>query len=209
MTENAEKKRGRGRPSDKKDAAVKLLREQIAKHGSEVAVHEVRKIYSNVARQTWNKWVHEAGCSAISVSCTKARKAARHLPAAPSPAYISARPVEARKGIDFMSRLEFLYDDAEKLRNWAVKQTENADGTQGEAIKNPTFFAQSIKLRSDLLENAVKTVQQFYNLQRMQRFYDTVLEEIAAESPEMAKRIIERLERLDAETGMTMNARMT
>ena len=198
----------RGRKSERKDMAVQELRQAIDKYGKEGGVKIVRETYPDVPRATWKAWVDAANAGPMDIAVEKAVKAAKHLPAAPSPAYIAEKPVEARQGINFMERLEFLYADAEMLRAYSTRKVTTADGVESEKIHIPTFFAQSIKLRSDLLETAVRTVQQFYDLRRMQQFYDSVLEEIAAESPEVAQRITERLARLDAEIGMTVNARV-
>lgn len=198
----------RGRRSERKENAVKELKDSIEKYGKEGGVKIVRELYPDVPRATWKDWVDTASAGPMDIAVEKAMKAAKHLPVAPPPEYILEKPVEARQGIDFMARLEHLYADAELLRAWSMSSVTTADGKTSEKIKVPTFFSQSIKLRSDLLETAVRTIQQFYDLRRMQRFYDTILEEISAESPEVALRITERLAKLDAESGMTIDARL-
>lgn len=199
----------RGRRSERKEIAVKELKDAIDKYGKEGGVKLVRELYPDIPRATWKDWVDTANAGPMDIAVEKAKKAAKHLPVAPPPEYISEKPVEARQGINFMERLEHLYADAEMLRAWSVTRvTDNTSGESKEQIKVPTFFSQSIKLRSDLLETAVRTIQQFYDLRRMQRFYDTILEEISAESPEVALRITERLAKLDAEIGMTVDARL-
>jgi hypothetical protein len=188
---------------------IQELRESIKKYGLEAGPKLVRERYPDVPRANWYRWLNAVAASPMEVAVDAAVKAvAKHLPAAPPPSYINERPVEARQGINFMERLEHLYDDAEMLRAWSTSKVTDAAGRESERIKVPQYFSQSIKLRSDLLETAVRTVQQFYDLRRMQQFYDSVLEEIAAESPEVAQRIAERLSKLDSELGMTVNCRV-
>lgn len=196
------------RKSDKKETALQEIREAVKTHGETVGLKLMRERYSDIPRSTWKRWMDELCLSPMEVAKREAKGAAAHLPAAPAPAYIAENPVEARRNIDFMSRLESLYEEAEMLRDYSVAKGQDADGNTVKKIKIPTYFAQSIKLRSDLLEGAVRTIQQVYDLQRMQRFYDSVLEEIAAESPEVALRITERLARLNGELGMTIDARI-
>lgn len=196
------------RKSDKKETALQEIREAVKTHGEAVGLKLMRERYSDVPRSTWKRWMDQLCLSPAEVAIREAKKAADHMPAAPSPQYLAERPVEARRNLDFMARLEELYQEAEMLRDYSTGTATDAAGNTFKKIKIPTYFAQSIKLRSDLLEGAVRTIQQVYDLQRMQRFYDVILEEIAAESPEVAQRITERLARLDAEIGMTVNARV-
>jgi hypothetical protein len=70
------------------------------------------------------------------------------------------------------------------------------------------FFGQSINIRDGLLNTALKATQTVHDLQRNQNFWDAVIEEIAAESPETARRIMVRLHRLNSELGMTFDARV-
>lgn len=202
--------------------AIQELREAIKKYGVEAAPKLVREHYLDVPRPTWYRWLNEVAASPMDVAIDTARKAAKQMPATPSPSYLVDKPVEARAGIDFMSRLERLYADAEKLaadgemlRDYSTVTVKDLEGEERVKIKIPAFFSNSIKLRGDsiglrasLLETAVKTIQQFYDLRRMQQFYDSILEEIAAESPEVAQRITDRLAKLNAEQGITVDARL-
>ena len=52
------------------------------------------------------------------------------------------------------------------------------------------------------LETALRAAEAVWNLRRQQGFYDLVVQEIAAASPEVAQSIVERLAALDARTGM-------
>ena len=187
-----------------KAQVIQELRDAIKKYGMEAAPALVRERYPDVAKPTWYRWLRHVQASPIEVAIESAKKAAKHLPSPPSPAYVLDRPVEARKNFNLMHQVERLASDAELLRSYSMKQTESG----GEAIKIPTFFAQSINLRCNVIDMAVRLYQQVYDMRRMQNFYDACLDEIASESPEVAQRITERLAKLNGELGMTIDARI-
>lgn len=130
-----------------------------------------------------------------------------HLPAAPSPAYIAKHGDAGLRTIDFVAEIQSLYADASMLRAYSVKlKTDQATGEQVEAISNPNAFDKSIVRRANLLETAIKAVQEVWDLRTMQNFYETIIEEIGRESPEAQRRIMERLALLNARSGMTLGA---
>lgn len=129
----------------------------------------------------------------------------QHLPAVPSPNIVAAKGPAAVVHIDFMTRLEKLYQDTEMVREFAV--TRDADGK--EKIKNPVFFIASIKHRRDLLETALHSLQEVYDLNRMQQMFDAIVETIGKVDPELAQRVLEELRRLNNRYGITMEARIS
>ncbi len=130
----------------------------------------------------------------------------RHLPAAPSPHYIAKSGESGLQTLDFVAEIHSLYRDANLLRTFAMHSTPNDDGT--ERIKNPATFDKSIVRRADLLETAIKAVQEVWDLRTMQNFYETIIDEIGLESPACQKRIMERLAALNAKAGMTLSMRV-
>lgn len=135
-------------------------------------------------------------------SVKKAKIAARrNLPAAPSPDVISKGGITARNHIDFMVEFGTLMEDAHLVRDFASTVVEGK-----RSIKNPMFFVKSVQLRVSLMETQLKAMDAIWNLTQQLEFYNAVVEEVAKESPEAARRIMERLERLNAEKGMTMYA---
>jgi hypothetical protein len=118
------------------------------------------------------------------------------LPATPSPAYMASKGAEAEASINFLGRINNLYEDAEKLRAYSL----NAEGN----IKMPLFFSQSIKLRSDLLKTGIQTLQEIYDLRHMQGMYDAIVEAIGEASPDVQRHVIERLHRLNRERGISI-----
>lgn len=131
---------------------------------------------------------------------------ARHLPAAPSPAYIAKNGEKGLRNIDFVAEIQKLYRDAEMLRAYAVTVRKDAEGNETEAIRNPVAFDKSIARRANLLETAIRAVQEIWDLRTMQQFYEIVIDEIGRESPECQRRILERLAALNQQTGMTLSA---
>lgn len=133
---------------------------------------------------------------------------ARQLPAAPSPHYIAKTGERGLQTLDFVAEIHALYADANMLRAFAISTVTAEDGTTSEKIKNPAAFDKSIGRRADLLETAIKAVQEVWDLRTMQNFYETIIEEIGKESPEAQRRIMERLAVLNSKTGMTMSMRL-
>ena len=195
--------------SKQMEDALQVIRECIAHHGAEAGPKIAKEVhFPGVPASTWHRWLSKLAVNPGKVAVVTARKAAAHLPTAPSPSYITEKPAESRKNIDFMARLESLYADAELLRAYAVTKGYDVDGNEQTKIKLPNYFSQSIKLRADLLEGAVKALQQVYDYQRIQHFHDLILAEIGKESPDCARRITERLAQLDQQHGITIDAQV-
>lgn len=130
---------------------------------------------------------------------------ARHIPAAPSPAYIARNGEAGLQNLDFVVEIQALYKDAQLLRAYSMTQrTDPESGEVTEAIKNPVMFDKSVARRATLLETAIRAVQEIWDLRTMQNFYEIVIEEIGRADPETQKRILERLAELNARQGMTM-----
>lgn len=137
------------------------------------------------------------------------RPIAKHLPAAPSPAFVAKNGEAGLQSIDFVAEIHALYRDASMLRAFGISHvTDPETGEVMEKIKNPAAFDKSIVRRADLLETAIKAVQEVWDLRTMQNFYETIIEEIGKESPEAQRRIMERLAALNARTGMTLSMRL-
>lgn len=134
----------------------------------------------------------------------KTEKIARQIPAGPSPAYVAKNGEQAIQQLDFASEIHALYADAMMLREASVKRAE--DGS--EAIKNPVLFERQIARRTSLIETGIRTIQELWDLRTMQAFYETIITEIGKESPECQRRILARLQELNARQGMTMFMRV-
>lgn len=133
---------------------------------------------------------------------------AKHLPASPRPEYIARTGEAGMQTLDFVAEIHTLYSDANKLRAYALSIGKDENGETVEKIKNPAAFDKSIVRRANLLETAIKAVQEVWDLRTMQAFYETIIEEIGKESPEAQRRIMARLAELNGRTGMTMSMRV-
>ncbi len=121
------------------------------------------------------------------------------LTVAPAPEYIARSGPAGMENLNLLERLNQLYADAEMLRAYSLN-------SKGE-IRMPMWFSNSVNLRDSLIGKAIKAVREVWDLTRQMEFCDSVLDEIQAESPACAARIVARLERLNAERGFTLNAR--
>lgn len=92
--------------------------------------------------------------------------------------------------IDYLAAYRQLYADVGALRDHAL----NSDGS----IRSPMVFDRSIKRRAALLAQSVKLSSQIYAVRNVQAFMDTLIEEVALESPELRRRVLARLRRLHA-----------
>lgn len=149
----------------------------------------------------------EVTANILNAATHEARVAAmKHVPAAPSPAYIMREGSKAHQNIDFLAAVNTIWADAELLREFAMMPDP---ATGGQRIKNPSLFDNSIRRRIDVMESALKVMQEIWDLQYQQRFYDAIVDLIVEELgsvPDIQRRVIERLAELNNRRGMTIYA---
>jgi hypothetical protein len=199
-------------PRNDRNEAIADIEAHLAKHGP-TNYAPLRERYSHVPEPTFWRWVKAAKQKPPTPALIlQAREklaeraatmthdevvatAAANLPAAPSPDFIAKSGERGQANLNLLERFHELYADAMLLRAFAMNQ---AGG-----VKNPMVLAGSISLRNNLLNTALKATEAVYDFRRIQAFWDSVMEEIAAADPEIAKRIMERLHRLNSEIGMS------
>jgi len=211
-----------------KAAAIAAIKLHLQTHGSE-DWHIVLTQFPEVPSASMWRWIREAKAdkpSKAELSTAKARTRARmrkiavdredeafdagvehiakHVPAAPNPAYVSRAGAKALQGIDYLAEVSALYADAMMLREFAMKTGVGADGQVIEVIKNPNIFERQIAGRLRIIEGAVSTMRELWDLQRMQSFYETIIDEVAKESPDCQRRIMDRLREVNEQQGMTI-----
>lgn len=142
----------------------------------------------------------EMNAAAQSIRDRAAAGVTDHLPAVPAPAALARDGGKALRRLDFGVEIPKLYADAEMLRAFAVKDTED-----GERIRNPVAFEKSIKARASLIETSLKVLEQVWDMRMMQRFNELIIEEIGRESPECQRRILVRLAQLNEKHGINLN----
>lgn len=151
---------------------------------------------------------HGQAFDALSDAQKRALLAAqKNIPAAPSPAYLMRKGAEAENQLNFLAIVHELMRDALKMRAAAVVADQTAD--DGEKIKNYHLFGQAFDKRLRLMETALKVMQEIWDLQYQQRFYDEITEIIVTELatfPDVQERVIRRLADLNNRRGMTLYA---
>lgn len=123
---------------------------------------------------------------------------AQHLPAAPSPSYIAKNGAAELDRLDIFVELNNLFSDANLMRETSVRR--GADGK--EKVMNGRMFDKSIARRLEILATSLTTQKELWDLQRMENFYNTIIETIAAAAPEVAQEIQRRLAALNIRIGM-------
>lgn len=197
--------------------AVEFIRQHLFEHGTE----DLRPIYEHweargVPHNTVWGWIRQVkmagpGKPQLQAAALRIEEAladediGQHLPAAPSPAYIASSGQRGLRNLDILAGLQRAQADCDMLRDHSIKMVADPDtGEEREAIKNPLLFEKQISRRLNVMETALKAMNEVWNLRQMQAFYETVIEEIQAESPETARRIMLRLAKLNSRTGMTL-----
>jgi hypothetical protein len=156
--------------------------------------------YPNVSKKSIYRWIS----AEKSPRKTPLRKASRkinktvkavgeHLPAVPSPQYVAAKGTDQ---IDFLGRLNNLLGHTDNIIAHATKNPERPNNHQ---------LMQAVKCQSDLLGMGLKAMGEVYNFRRMQRMHDAILSTLRRRDPSLAVQVLEDLESLDREMGITVN----
>jgi len=200
-------------PLPGRDAAFAAIRQHLATHGRDGVMDLRSERWEHVPMATWYNWVALAkSAKPTAADLAVARDALRRSLADPAvlsqtitpatmPASESAgglTPGEARRSLNLIGRLEQLWEDCEMVRRHAVKTNEAG----GEDIRLLKAFCQSISMRNSIIGNVLAALEKLWNMQKMQDFHDAVIDEVRKESPECAARIVARMARLAADTGL-------
>jgi hypothetical protein len=166
---------------------------------------------------TWIRAVKKAAPPKPTLVAAKARieevlesDVGQHLPVAPSPAYVAKSGERGLRNLDILAELHAIQADAHMLRKHSVAEVLDPETGEvtGERIKNPLLFEKQMQRRLNVIDTSLRAMGEVWNLRTMQDFYEVVVQEIARESPETARRIMVRLAELNARTGMTMDMRV-
>lgn len=123
---------------------------------------------------------------------------ARHLPAAPSPSYLAQNGIKELEKLDIIVEIHKLFADANLLRSAGIR----TDPSGQEKVINARVFDKSIARRLEILATSINTQKELWDLQRMENFYNTIIEVIASAAPEIAQEIQRRLAQLNIRIGM-------
>lgn len=132
-------------------------------------------------------------------------EAAKNLPAIPSPNIIAADVQGGMVNIRYMQRIDKLLEDADMVRAYAVTID---DSTGKEKIKNPVMFINAAKLQNDLLQTALRAMQEVYDINKIQDMHRVIMNVIGEADPQIQHKIIDALRELNNRYGMTVEARI-
>lgn len=200
-------------PLEGKAEALAAIRAHIGNQGRR-GVAELRETrWSHVSPKTWANWVTEAArhkptaadLAVARETLIRSLENPTALAQAVSPATLPASehtggltPGEARRSLNLIGRLEELWQDCLMVRRHAIKHS----GAGDEEIKLLKAFCQSINMRNGIIGNVLTAFERLWNMQKMQDFHDAVIDEVRKESPDCAARIVARLARLAAASGI-------
>lgn len=164
----------------------------------------------------------DSGKALLQEAVDKAKTAvARNLPAAPPPSYIASNGAAAEASLDFLRMLREVVYDIETLRLQTLateKDPENEGQTRVKTnpltgrvhVANTHVFDAMIKRRLETANTAIRIMQEIWDLQYMQDFYNGVVsiiaEEIVPAHPEIARRVMIRLQALNDMKAATPHA---
>lgn len=100
--------------------------------------------------------------------------------------YLTQEGPAALRKLDLIKSIQTVNDDIDTLRTYAMS---SEDGS----VSDPKVLADSIKLRMTMAELFLNAVQHIWSQERQAQFFQSVMESIRQESPESARRIIQRL----------------
>lgn len=193
-----------GRPADpRRDEAVRTIRELTQKHGVAEGVRLAREQFSDVPPGSWGRWRAQAVGSVreqhkIDDEAVDAL-ASDLLHQIPPPEELVCKVEDAvpatRRALDFWKMLAELDEDAQLMRNFAVKV--DADGNR--RVRVPRALHDAHRMRCDLIRMALQHSATAWSVERMRGFYDVIIAEIGAESPDMQRRVLGRLRKLNAD----------
>ncbi len=187
------------RPANhQRDEAIASIRTLTTQHGSKEGARLARQQFPEIPVGTWGRWRQQAvgnttGADALA-RATLAAEVRRNIP---SPAQLAASMPATRRALDFWRMLDELEQDAQLMRDFAL-----ARGSDG-AIKLRVPFAlrDAHRMRCDLIRLALQQAEVAWSAERAQVFFDAVIAEVAAVSPECQRSIMARLQRFNGEAG--------
>ena len=138
------------------------------------------------------------------------RKMKAHLPQAPSPSVVAELAPEVRDRVfDFMAYFHGVVRDAELMRSKSVRrETDTETGESREVLANPMLMDNSIRRRLQIMETYLQSMDQLYNLEKIQELYRLVIDEVGKADPAVQQAILARLRVLNNQRGLTMAAQI-
>ena len=184
-------------PNHQRDEAIAALRELTAQHGAKEGARLARERFPGVPAGTWGRWRQMAVGSAANADAQALNSLTAEVQRTiPRPEALVADPVPAtRRALDFWAMLDELEHDARLMRDFALAR--GADGAV--KVRVPFALRDAHRMRCDLIRLALQQAEVAWSTERAATFYESVIQEIGAESPECQRRIMTRLARVQGE----------
>lgn len=194
------------RPADPlRDEVIETIRRLTAEQGIREGVRLAREHYPGVPSGSWGRWRQQAVGNVAGQRKTDGDAVAslaagvrEHIPAPEALTTQDDAVPATRRALDFWRMLDELDEDARLLRDFAM--TTSADGKR--KVKVPFALRDAHRMRCDLIRLALQHSETAWSASRMQSFFDAIAVELEAESPELQRRVIERLRMLSTEAEM-------
>lgn len=183
-------------PNHLRDDAVETMRKLTAQHGVREGIRLARERFPGVPPGTWGRWRQQAiGGVASAEGQVLGSLADEIRHSIPTPEQLAASIPAARKALDFWRMLDELESDARLLRDFALGR-----GADGELkVRVPFALRDAHRMRCELIRIALQHAEAAWSAERARSFFDAVLEEVGAVSPDCQRRIMERLQVLNGE----------
>ncbi len=189
------------RPADpQRNDATSTISRLVGEHGVKKGVELARKQFPDVPHATWARW-RQAAVGNISETEAEAvvglaPEVRANIPALQELAPTVDDPVPAtQRALNFWKILDELEQDAQLMREFAL--SKGADGKM--KLRVPQALRDAHRMRCDLIRLALQQAEVAWSTERAAQFYQTIIDEIGAESPECQKRILARLHSVQSE----------
>jgi hypothetical protein len=88
------------------------------------------------------------------------------------------------------------------------KETDPDTGEVRQVLANPMLMDNSIRRRLQIMDTYLQSMDQLYNLERIQELYKLVIEEVGKADPAVQQQIMVRLRELNNRRGLTVSAQL-
>lgn len=122
-------------------------------------------------------------------------KAQDHLPIVVPTSLVEREPERVSASIDYMYQMQEVFRVADAMRDFSL----TADGK----VKLPMFLLQSGKLRNEAVRTFAQCSQYLNDQKMMQLMFEEVVRMIGEEAPELQRKLIDGLEKINRKFGAT------
>lgn len=191
------------RPADpKRNAAIAAMIDMSHQYGIKNGLAIARERFPGIPNATWARW-RNAALGSVDASKADAdavvglsSEVRAEIPALHEIAPAVSNPFQAtQRALKFWKMMDELEVDCQLMRDFALGKDENGKTK----IKVPTALRDAHKMRCDLIRLLIQQADTVWSAERAATFYQAIMEEIAAESHDCQRRIMERLQRMQGE----------